>query len=291
MEDDDMKLVSYEHTGKKAIGALVGDQIAQLSEAGFAMSMRQLIEAGPETWQKVAQVVTAGSCSTLPLAAVKLLAPVGDPTKVVAIGLNYRDHAAEQNVPLPKAPLIFAKFPSSVSGPTDEIVWDPALTNSVDYEVELGVVLGRKARRVSEAEALDYVFGYTVIDDVSARDLQFSDKQWVRAKSLDTFCPSGPVIVTADEIPDPQALKVRCLVNGNVMQNSSTTQMVFGVRELVSHCSQAFTLLPGDLIATGTPSGVGTFRKPPFYLKDGDLVVTEVEGIGRLENRCRTESK
>jgi 2-keto-4-pentenoate hydratase/2-oxohepta-3-ene-1,7-dioic acid hydratase in catechol pathway len=218
---------------------------------------------------------------------VTLAAPVGQPGKVVAIGLNYRDHAQEQGAPLPKAPLIFAKFTTSITGPYDPIEWDAALTEQVDYEVELGVVIGKKARKVSEADALDYVFGYTIINDVSARDLQFGDRQWVRGKSLDTFCPVGPVIVTREEIPDPQALKVRCLVNGSVMQDSNTAQMVFGVKELVSYCSQAFTLEPGDLIATGTPSGVGTFRKPPFYLKDGDVVRTEVERIGSIENICK----
>ncbi len=279
-----MKIASFVLDGKRAIGAVVGDQIAVLSAVGFPDSMRRLVESGAEAWQRAAQAVAAGVCPKVPFNSVKLLAPVSDPTKVVAIGLNYKDHAHEQNVPLPKAPLIFAKFPSSVVGPFDSISWDPALTQQVDYEVELGVVIGKRARRVSEADALDYVFGYMVINDISARDLQFGDKQWVRGKSLDTFCPTGPFIVTADEIADPQKLAIRCLVNGNIMQNSSTAQMVFGVRELVSFCSQAFTLEPGDLIATGTPSGVGTFRKPPFYLKNGDVVTTEVEGIGRIEN-------
>jgi 2-keto-4-pentenoate hydratase/2-oxohepta-3-ene-1,7-dioic acid hydratase in catechol pathway len=201
--------------------------------------------------------------------------------------LNYKDHAREQRAALPSAPLIFAKFPSSVIGAFDDITWDPALTTEVDYEVELGVVIGKRTRRVSEADALDFVFGYTVINDVSARNLQFGDKQWVRGKSLDTFCPVGPVIVTTDEIPDPQDLDVRCLVNDKVMQTSNTEQMVFGVRELVAYCSQAFTLEPGDLIATGTPGGVGVFREPPFFLKDGDVVVTEVEKVGRMRNVVR----
>ncbi len=282
-----MKLVTFEHAGKQFIGALTTDRVANLSQADFPATMREFIESGADQWQLAEDAVNAGSCPMLPLKSVKLLAPVGDPQKVVAIGLNYRDHAQEQGVALPKAPLIFAKFTSSITGPYDDITWDPALTQQVDYEVELGVVIGRRARRVSEAEALDYVFGYTVINDISARDLQFGDKQWVRGKSLDTFCPCGPHIVTANEIPDPQALAIRCVVNGNVMQNSSTAQMVFGVRALVSYCSQAFTLEPGDLIATGTPSGVGTFRKPPFYLKNGDVVMTEVEGIGHLENVVR----
>lgn len=285
-----MKLASFSWQGKPAIGVVVGDQVAVLSEAGFPASMRLLIEAGPEVWRQAQKAALDGRCPLAKFSEIQITAPVADPSKVVAIGLNYKDHAQEQGVPLPKAPLIFAKFPTSVCGPFDPIEWDPALTQQVDWEVELGVVIGRRTRKVSEAEALDYVFGYTVINDVSARDLQFGDKQWVRGKSLDTFCPTGPVIATADEIPNPQNLDIRCLVNGMAMQNSNTAQMVFGVRELVSYCSQAFTLLPGDLIASGTPSGVGVFRKPPVFLQDGDLVVTEVEKIGRLENRARVRS-
>ncbi|HEV8054843.1 MAG: fumarylacetoacetate hydrolase family protein [Chloroflexi bacterium] len=223
------------------------------------------------------------------LDGLALLAPIPQPGKVVAIGLNYRDHAAEQGVELPSEPLIFAKFPSSVVGPGAEIRWDPELATEVDYEAELGVVIGRRARRVEEIDALNFVLGYTCVNDVSARNLQFGDRQWTRGKSLDTFCPLGPVLVTADELPDPQALVIRCALNGEVLQASSTAQMVFGVAALVSHCSQSFTLEPGDVIATGTPAGVGVFRTPPRLLADGDEVVVEIEGIGRLVNRCRTE--
>jgi len=282
-----MKLVSFMVRGKPGIGVLNGKQISNITEAGFSSSMRSFLEAGPDTWHQALAKYEQGQVPLLDYDAVTLLSPVPNPSKVVAIGLNYKDHAKEQGATLPAAPLIFAKFPSSVIGPFDDITWDPALTNEVDYEVELGVVIGKKARRVSEADALDYVFGYTVINDISARNLQFGDKQWVRGKSLDTFCPVGPAIVTSDEIPDPQKLAVRCLVNDNVMQTSNTEQMVFGVRELVSYCSQAFTLEPGDLIATGTPGGVGVFRKPPFFLKDGDVVVTEVEHVGRIRNVVR----
>jgi 2-keto-4-pentenoate hydratase/2-oxohepta-3-ene-1,7-dioic acid hydratase in catechol pathway len=158
----------------------------------------------------------------------------------------------------------------------------------VDYEAELGVVIGTTARRVSAEGAYAYVAGYTCLNDVSARDLQFGDKQWVRGKSLDTFCPMGPWLVTRDELPDPHTLAIRCSVNGELLQDSNTSELIFGVPELVSFLSHAFTLLPGDVIATGTPSGVGVFRKPPRFLKDGDAVVVEIEGIGRLENSCRT---
>jgi 2-keto-4-pentenoate hydratase/2-oxohepta-3-ene-1,7-dioic acid hydratase in catechol pathway len=168
-----------------------------------------------------------------------------------------------------------------------EIRWDPALTTQVDWEAELGVVIGRRTRHVGRGEALDAVLGYTCLNDVSARDIQFPDGQWTRGKSLDTFCPMGPVLVTPDELGDPQDLAIRCLVNGEAVQDSRTSQMYFGVAEIIAYCSQAFTLEPGDVIATGTPSGVGTFRTPPRYLADGDEVVIEIEGIGRLVNTCR----
>lgn len=223
------------------------------------------------------------------LQELQLEAPVPRPGKVVAIGRNYADHAAEEGVVAPAAPLIFAKWPSSVIGPGAEIRWDPALTSQVDFEAELGVVIGRRARRVSASDALGHVLGYTCINDVSARDLQFGDGQWVRGKSLDTFCPMGPVLVTADEIADPGRLAISCHVNGVELQSASTAQMFFGVAQIISYCSRAFTLEPGDVIATGTPSGVGAFRHPPMYLTDGDRVTVFVEGIGELTNTCRYE--
>ena len=229
----------------------------------------------------------AARASWRPLAGVRLLASIPNPSKIVAIGLNYADHAAEGGVPTPKAPLIFAKFPSTIVGPDDEVRWDRGLTNKVDYEAELGVVIGRTARNVSEADALNHVFGYVCVNDVSARDLQFGDGQWIRGKSLDTFCPVGPWIVTPDEIPDPQALRIECLVNGEALQSSTTANMFFGVRTLIAHCSRAFTLSPGDLIATGTPAGVGVYKKPPRMLEDGDEMIIRIERIGDLRNVCR----
>jgi 2-keto-4-pentenoate hydratase/2-oxohepta-3-ene-1,7-dioic acid hydratase in catechol pathway len=223
------------------------------------------------------------------LETTELLAPVPRPGKVVAIGRNYREHVDEEGADPPPAPLIFAKWPSSVIGHRGEIRWDPDLATQVDYEAELAVVIGRPARRVSEDEALDYVLGYTCLNDVSARDLQFGDGQWVRGKSLDTFCPMGPVLVTADEIPDPQRLGIRCRVGGSVLQEGSTAQMYFGVASIVSYCSQSFRLEPGDVIATGTPGGVGIFRDPPVLLGDGDEVSVEIDGIGTLVNVCRHE--
>jgi 2-keto-4-pentenoate hydratase/2-oxohepta-3-ene-1,7-dioic acid hydratase in catechol pathway len=206
------------------------------------------------------------------------------PGKVVAIGLNYRDHIRETGMATPEAPLIFAKFPSSVIGPGEPIVIDRTLTQRVDWEVELAVVVGREMRNVAAADALDHVFGYTVGNDVSARDLQFGDGQWVRGKSLDGFCPIGPVVVTADEIPDPQALGLRTRVNGELVQDSSTGEMIFGVAELLAYCSRAFTLNPGDVLLTGTPWGCGEFMDPPRHLQPGDVVEVEVDAIGVLSN-------
>jgi 2,4-didehydro-3-deoxy-L-rhamnonate hydrolase len=226
---------------------------------------------------------------TIALTDLELLAPVPRPGKIVAAGVNYTSHGTEQAKDPPDHPVLFAKMPTAVIGDGAEIRWSPALTQAVDFEAELAVVVGRTCRRVAESEALAYVAGYTCLNDVSARDLQYSDKQFVRGKSLDTFCPMGPWLVTAEEIPDPQALRIRCLVNGEVMQDASTAEMVFGVAALVSFCSQAFTLEPGDVIATGTPAGVGWFREPKRLLHDGDEVVVEIEGIGRLVNRCREE--
>jgi 2-keto-4-pentenoate hydratase/2-oxohepta-3-ene-1,7-dioic acid hydratase in catechol pathway len=182
---------------------------------------------------------------------------------------------------------LFAKLPSAVIPDGAAISWSASLTSQVDYEAELAVAIGRRARKVPPERAFDHVLGYTCLNDVSARDLQVRDGQWTRAKSLDTFCPLGPWLVTADEIGDPGALRISCRVNGEVRQDASTSDLVFGVADLVAYCSQSFTLEPGDIIATGTPGGVGAFRDPPVFLADGDVVEVEIEGIGILRNPCR----
>jgi 2-keto-4-pentenoate hydratase/2-oxohepta-3-ene-1,7-dioic acid hydratase in catechol pathway len=210
------------------------------------------------------------------------------PGKIVCVGLNYRDHAAEGGMDLPKAPLLFAKWPNTLIGHGDAIVVPPE-TQQVDYEAELGVVIGRAARRVSERDALDHVAGYICVNDVSARDMQFADGQWTRGKSPDTFCPVGPRLVPREEIDDPQALAIRCLVNGEALQDSSTAQMIFSVAEIIAYASQVITLEPGDLIATGTPAGVGIFRDPKVLLQSGDEVSVEVEGLGTLTNPITKE--
>lgn len=295
-----MKLVSYRtrsafsgEPGRAArLGIVEGIGVVPVSALGRDLpgTMAELLG----DWQSgLAALAAARRADTQPRAMdpaeFEQLAPVPRPGKIVAAGVNYQSHGDEQSKAPPDHPVLFAKLPSAVIGHGAEIRWSPALTGAVDFEAELAVVIGRTCRRVDEAHALDYVCGYTCLNDVSARDLQFADKQFVRGKSLDTFCPMGPWLVTADEIPDPQALRVRCLVNGEVMQDASTSDMVFGVAALISFCSQAFTLEPGDVLATGTPSGVGWFREPKRMLRDGDEVVVEIEHVGRLVNRCREE--
>lgn len=212
------------------------------------------------------------------------LRPIIRPTKVLAIGLNYLDHIRETKLKQPERPILFGKFPNTLNDPFGEIVMDQALTERGDYEVELAVVIGRRTRRVSESDALASVFGYTVANDVSARDWQEADGQFDRSKSFDTFCPIGPWITTADEIPDPQGLALRSWVNGEQRQDSSTKQMLFGVAHLIHYLARGMTLEPGDVLLTGTPHGVGFAMEPPRYLAPGDVVECEVEGLGRLRN-------
>src|SRR5438067_172867 len=204
------------------------------------------------------------------------------PEKIVCVGLNYRDHAEEQGVDLPERPLLFAKWPNTLIADGDAIRI-PEISKQVDYEAELGVVIGRRARKVSAGDALDHVRGYVVANDVSARDLQFSDGQWVRGKSLDTFLPVGDLVPTA-EVPDPQTLPIRAILNGKTLQDSNTANMIFGVAEIVAFVSQAITLEPGDLIITGTPAGVGAFRDPPVRLEAGDEITIEIDGVGSITN-------
>jgi len=213
-------------------------------------------------------------------------APIERPGKIIAVGQNYKDHASEQNVEPPERPMLFAKWATSLIGPGDAIVLPP-ISDQIDYEGELGVVIGERATRVPVESALDVVQGYICVNDVSARDLQWSDKQFTRAKSLDTFCPVGPRVVPASEVGDPGDLKIRTLLNGEVMQDSSTSQLIFSVPELIAFISEAITLEPGDLIATGTPAGVGAFRNPPVWLQDGDEVTIEIDGLGALTNPVR----
>ncbi len=216
-------------------------------------------------------------------AHVRLGPPVPDPQKIVCLGLNYRDHAAEAGLDAPAVPMFFAKYPNSLVGPADDIV-PPLTTNAVDYEAELAIVIGRRARNVDAADALSHVGGVMAFNDVSARDLQLANNLWTGGKAIDTFGPCGPALVTLDAIGDLQNLGLRTRVNGETVQDGSTSQMIFGVAETIAFLSQIMTLEPGDIIATGTPAGVGGSRTPPLFLKTGDVVEVEVDGVGTLRN-------
>ncbi len=273
-----MKLAQFFQDKKPHLGIIQEEELLPLAFAGDF-----------QAWLKAGKPL-ATIDSTLPINQVKLAAPVNRPGKIIAIGLNYAEHAAEGKRDNPKQPLVFAKFPNSIIGPDEAITWSSKTTKKVDFEAELVVVIGEKTSSCRPDEALAKVMGYTCGNDVSARDLQFGDKQWVRGKSLDSFCPLGPWLVTADELKDPQKLTIRSRLNGKIMQESNTSDMIFPVPELVSFLSRHFTLEPGDLIMTGTPSGVGVFRDPPIFMQDGDVIEVEIEAIGTLKNHCRNRT-
>lgn len=287
-----MKLLTVRIDGTTRPAALVGDEIIDLAAAGLPAGpqgdLLAIVAGGDGMLDKVRGAMRSTTATRYALADCEIVAPILAPSKIVAVGLNYIDHCKEANLPVPSEPVLFGKFPSSICGPFDDLSWPEKVSKEVDYEVELGVVIGKRGRDIPEAQALDYVCGYTVVNDVSARDQQFANaKQWDRGKSFDTFCPYGPYIVTRDEIPDPQTLQVRTILNGKEMQISNTKNMVFGVAKLISYISEGTTLEPGDLIPTGTPFGVGFSRKPPVYLTDGDECVCEVEKVGEIRNRVR----
>ncbi|MDJ1431037.1 fumarylacetoacetate hydrolase family protein [Halostagnicola sp. A-GB9-2] len=293
-----MRIGQYEsaNTNRPWCGVSTTDEtVVNLSEAG-AQAGLEIPRATTDLladwqWRRKAELALEYAeetgTGTYDAEDVTRVAPVSDPNKIVCVGLNYRDHAEEGDNPIPDEPVLFSKFPTAVTGPESTISWDPNLTEKVDYEAELVVVIGSEARRVSEDDALEHVAGYLVGNDVSARDLQHGDGQWVRGKSLDTFAPVGPELVTTDELEDPHDLEIWAEVNGDRLQESTTDNLIFGVDELVSFCSQAFTLEPGDLIFTGTPPGVGVYREPPVLLEDGDEVTIGIEGVGELTNTCR----
>jgi 2-keto-4-pentenoate hydratase/2-oxohepta-3-ene-1,7-dioic acid hydratase in catechol pathway len=270
---------------------LAGGDFVDAAELGPGVpaTMVGLVEGGDAALERLRLATSAMDPMRTgrPLIELDLAPPVGRVGKLIAVGKNYLDHAAEEGVAAPVEPVLFTKFPSSMIGHGAEITWRAADVDQVDWEAELAVVIGRRCRDATAADALEAVLGYTCLNDVSARGIQFGDGQWVRGKSLDTFCPIGPWLVTADEVPDPQALRIRCLVNGETVQDATTGQMIHGVADLIAFCSRFMTLEPGDVIATGTPAGVGVFRDPPRFLGDGDEVVVEIDGIGRLQNRCR----
>jgi 2-keto-4-pentenoate hydratase/2-oxohepta-3-ene-1,7-dioic acid hydratase in catechol pathway len=286
-----VKLVRFEIDGQARIGAIKGEQVIDLVAAGSPWNtVRDIAAAGAAALVALRNIVedAKGEHS---ISTVRLLAPIERPGKYLAIGMNYRKHVEESEkigIAAPKQQLWFNKQTTCVSGPYDDI--EPGVTEKLDYEVELGVVIGKPAKHVDEQDALAHVFGYFVANDVSARDWQFHSQTFTMGKSFDTHGPIGPWIVTADEIPDPQTLELRCFVNGKLRQSSNTSEMMFNVAQQIAYLSTAFTLEPGDLIATGTPEGVGVGMDPPQFLQSGDVVRCEIDSIGAIENKVATRT-
>ena len=298
-----MRLVTYARMGVPSIGVELESGILDIPDAAsqfgrkyhvrghsFPTTMMDLlqwasgIDVVSQIVQRYMKTPKSARIMTRPLNSITLEAPISRPGKIVALGKNYLDHVEETGFDAPKFPVVFAKFPSSVIGP-DDYIRIPEISSQIDWEVELGIVIGKSCKDVSEKKSLEYIAGYTVINDVSARDIQMDDEQWVRGKSLDGFCPMGPCIVTQDELGDASKLKMHTKVNGVLKQESSTSKMIFNVRKIVSFLSKSFTLEPGDVVATGTPSGVGFVRKPPEFLKAGDRLELYIEKIGYLRNK------
>ena len=288
-------LVSFMVNGERRPGALKDGRVLDLSAAGLAAGadgdLLEIVRGGADRLSIANAAVGRWSGPDHALGDVTLCAPIQWPSKIICIGLNYIDHCEEAGMAVPTEPVMFSKYSTSVAGPFEDIPWYTDTCTQIDYEAELGVVIGTAASRVSEADALGHVFGYTVVNDVTARDLQLKPPgQWDAGKALDKFCPYGPGIVTADEIPDPQILDIGLTVNGEQRQKSNTNQMVFGVAELIAFLSRTITLMPGDLIATGTPPGVALGMKQPIWLKDGDVCETTIEKIGAIRNTMRALS-
>jgi 2-keto-4-pentenoate hydratase/2-oxohepta-3-ene-1,7-dioic acid hydratase in catechol pathway len=264
-----------------------GDAYVDLhtTEPSLPATVRGLLEAGAEALEEAARVAARPAAIRHLASGVKLLPPIPNPAKIVCVGLNYRDHAAESGAPIPKDPVLFSKYATALVGQGDAIVLPP-VSHEVDYEAELVIVIGKRGRRLSKEQAVGHIAGYTIGHDVSARDWQLKKdgKQWMVGKTFDTFAPLGPELVTADEVGDPHTLGIRLRLNGETMQNSNTKQMIFSVGEVVAYLSTVFTIEPGDLVYTGTPPGVGMARKPPVFLKGGDAVEVEIDRLGVLRN-------
>lgn len=301
-----MKLYTFEVEGRRRIGGESHGQLADLAAARAAMvqlrggkaaalpaDMLEFLRGGEAALQSARDAlafmakrpaVPVGGRLTYAFEEVKILAPIPRPGKILCTGINYRGHKEENpNATMPSEPFFFSKLPSAVVGPGEPII-QPAQTDQLDYEVEFAVVIGRTMKRTAESDVMDCIAGYTILHDVSARDVQFKDNQITLGKNFDTFCPLGPCIVTRDELPNPGNVKLRSFVNGKLMQDGSTVEWVFPLPKLLSFLSSIMTLEPGDVVSTGTPAGVGVFRKPQVFLKPGDVVRLEAEGIGVLEN-------
>jgi 2-keto-4-pentenoate hydratase/2-oxohepta-3-ene-1,7-dioic acid hydratase in catechol pathway len=283
-----LKFITFHYENLVRPGVVWGDRVTDIS--GIAANLLALIDQGTAGLTAVEQLLQRVRGGIL-LTEVRLLAPIPVPRRnVMCLGLNYTEHAAEsytaqgKEVTLPEIPIVFTKATTSVTGPYDPIPFDAAVSDKLDWEAELAVVIGRQGKNIPEAAAMDYVFGYTVLNDVSARDLQRQGKQFFKGKSLDGSCPMGPWIVTAEELPDPHVLRITSRVNGDAKQDSNTDKMIFNIPAIIAYLSRGMTLQPGDIIATGTPSGVGFARTPPEFLQPGDVVECEIEQIGTIRN-------
>lgn len=292
-----MKLITYQHNNHIHIGAVVAETAvdeAVVDLTAVTPTLLSFIKLGPDGLKR-ARAAIDSAAQTIPLAEVELLAPIPLPERnVMCLGWNYAEHVQESAVAkglqikeLPQYPIIFTKATTSVNKPFGDVPWSTAVTTELDYEAELAIVIGKQGSNIPREQAMDYVYGYTVLNDVSARDLQRNGKQFFKGKSLDGFCPIGPWLVTADAIPDPHNLAITCRVNGVTKQDGSTRHMIFDIPAIIAYLSLGMTLLPGDIIATGTPSGVGFARTPPEYLQPGDVVECEIEQIGLIRNQIR----
>jgi 2-keto-4-pentenoate hydratase/2-oxohepta-3-ene-1,7-dioic acid hydratase in catechol pathway len=285
-----MRLVTFRNPqGAAEPGAVVHDHVIGLSGAGFA-SLIDIAGGGSAALKKASQwIASPPQGSVHPLVSTKLLAPIPRPPKLICVGLNYRDHAIESNMAIPERPTIFSKFANCVIAPGDPIVLPPKSTQP-DYEAELAFIVGKGGRYIAADKWQDHVFGYTNLNDVSARDYQLATTQWLMGKTFDTFAPMGPYLVTADEVADPHNLDIKITVSGEVLQSSNTKHLIFRIPELIEYLSSVFTLEPGDVVSTGTPAGVGFARKPPRYLRAGDECIVEVQGLGELRNPVVAEA-
>ncbi len=285
-----MRLVTFEADGKTRPGVLTeSNGIFDLSAAGFD-SMLDVIEAAALDPKKIQSLVAASTPDTAySLGTVKLLAPIPKPRKLICVGLNYRDHAAETGSEIPNVPTIFNKFATAVIGPGDNIVL-PKVSKKPDYEAEFAFVIGRGGRHIKPEDWAKHIFGYTIVNDVTGRDYQRATTQWLMGKTFDTFAPMGPWIVTADSIQDPHNLDISLEINGEILQNSNTRELIFKIPDLLVFLSSVFTLEPGDIVSTGTPAGVGVARNPPRFLQAGDDVVVKIPAIGELRNPVVAET-
>ena len=281
-----MHFVTFQRNGSAEPGVIVGSDIVGLKDAGFP-TLLAVIEGGGDARKRIKSWLN-GKPSAVPLAKARLLAPLPRPPKIICVGLNYRDHAIESKMEIPKVPTIFSKYPTAVIGPGDPIVL-PKLSAKPDYEAEFAFVVGTGGRHIPADRWQDHIFGYTNFHDVSARDYQMATTQWMMGKTFDTFAPMGPAIVTADEIPDPHALDIQMIINGEVLQSSNTSNLIFRIPALIEYLSGVFTLEAGDVVATGTPAGVGFSRNPPRWLRPGDNVVVSISGLGELRNPVLAE--